>query len=397
MYKSRGKVHRAAGLALGLLALGLVLGIQPQAADKASSERKLRAVLQQIEKIKQAIEVKEDSKSRYIGQLRSIERDIGEINRQIRAAGDEIKSRQAELAQLRKTRLGHQQQLARENRHLAEQVYTAFTVGRQERVKLLFSQQDAQTLQRNLVYYQYFSNARVELIESVRHNIDKIVETEALIRDAQAALEAERKQLGQRKAQLDEELKKRRSIIGSLDSQLQEQGGRLARLEDEAEQLQQLINSIQDLMLEAPEEDIPRQAFASLKGKLAWPVEGKVRRLYGKRKPDSDLRWQGVRIDAPSGRYVRAVSHGRVAFADWLRGFGNLLIIDHGNSFMSLYGHNESLFKEAGEWVEAGEVISSVGDSGGQSKPGLYFEIRKRGKPQNPTGWCKAGNRFASG
>jgi septal ring factor EnvC (AmiA/AmiB activator) len=111
----------------------------------------------------------------------------------------------------------------------------------------------------------------------------------------------------------------------------------------------------------------------------------------------SNLRWQGVTIEARSGSQVMAVSHGRIAFADWLRGLGNLIIIDHGNSYLSLYGHNESLFKGAGEWVEAGEIISSIGSSGGQKTPGLYFEIRKKGKPQNPTGWCKASNSFTSG
>ncbi len=386
-----------AKFALPLLVLGLAIAVQAPAADKATSERKLRSVLQKIEKVKQAIEVKENSKSRYIKQLKSIESDIGNINRQIRKTGEQIRAKKSELARLRKTRLEHQQRLSRENQVLAEQVYTAFTLGRQERIKLLFSQQNAQTLQRNLVYYQYFSEARVDLIESVRGSIDRIIETEVLIRDARAALEKDQQQLGKQKAGLDKDLAKRRNIIGSLDDQLKKQGGQLARLEDEAAQLQQLIDSIQDLLLPAPEGDIPRKAFAELRGKLAWPVEGKVRRLFGRQKPRSDLKWQGIRIDAPPGRHVRAVSHGRVAFADWLRGFGNLIIIDHGNGYLSLYGHNESLFKAAGEWVETGDVISSVGSSGGQSKSGLYFEIRKRGKPQNPTRWCKADNRFASG
>ncbi len=382
---------------LALMALGFAVALSAPAADKATSERKLRSVLQKIEKVKQAIEVKEDSKSQYIRQLKTIERDIGEVNRQIRKTAKQISAKKSELGKLRKTRLEHQQRLVREHENLAGQVYTAFTLGRQEKVKLLFSQQSAQTLQRNLVYYQYFSEARVALIESVEGSITRIVETEAQIKEARTALESDQQRLGQQKAGLDKDLAKRRTIIGSLDSQLKKQGGQLARLEDEAAQLQQLIDSIEELLLPAPEEDIPRKDFVDLRGKLAWPVEGKLRRLYGKRKPRSDLKWQGVRIDAPSGRHVRAVSHGRIAFADWLRGFGNLIIVDHGNGYLSLYGHNESLFKSAGEWVEAGDVISSVGSSGGQAKPGLYFEIRKRGKPQNPTRWCKTGNRFASG
>ncbi len=382
---------------LAILTFSVGFAAQVPAADKATSERKLRAVLQKINKVREAIEVKENSKSRYIKQLKSIESNIGSVNRQIRKIAGQVSAKKSELADLRKNRLEHQQRLSRENETLAEQVYTAFTLGRQERIKLLFSQQNAQTLQRNLVYYQYFSEARVALIDSVRDSIDRIIETETLINEARAALERDQQELGRQKAGLDKDLAKRRNIIGSLDTQLKKQGGELARLEDEAAQLQQLIDSIQDLLLPAPEDNISRKAFADLRGKLAWPVKGKVRRLFGKRKPRSDLKWQGVRIDAPSGRHVRSVSHGRVAFADWLRGFGNLIIVDHGNGYLSLYGHNESLFKSAGEWVEAGDVISSVGSSGGQAKAGLYFEIRKRGKPQNPTRWCKADNRFASG
>ena len=148
---------------------------------------------------------------------------------------------------------------------------------------------------------------------------------------------------------------------------MKQQGGSLTRLEDEAKQLQQLIDSIREILDAAPEDQISRKAFADLRGRLAWPVEGKIRRLFGRRKPLSNLRWQGVIIEAANGTHVRAVSHGRVAFADWLRGLGNLIIIDHGNSYLSLYGHNESLFKAAGEWVEAGDVIGTIGSSGGQN------------------------------
>ncbi len=384
-------------LALVALVAGLCFAAHPGAADKASRQQQLDAVLQKIERLKQAIETKEDSKSRYIKQLRDIERQISRINQDIRRLDREISNKKSELKALRATRIKHQQQLGRENEYLAEQVYAAFTLGRQEKVKLLFSQQDPATLQRNLVYYQYFANARVDLINKVQANIDKILETESLIKQARLDLEANQQALAEQKRRLDSDRRKRESIVASLDEQLRKEGGNLSQLEEEATQLQNLINSIQEIIDTAPDEDITRRAFSELKGRLAWPVEGKVRRLFGRRKSESDLRWQGVVIEARTGDYVRAVSHGRIAFADWLRGFGNLVIIDHGNAYLSLYGHNESLFKSAGEWVEAGDVISSIGNSGGQKKSGLYFEIRKRGKPQNPTGWCKAGNQFAAG
>lgn len=384
-------------LLLPLLLAFLVFNTVSMADDKSAREKQLKTLLRKIDQLKQAIDVKEDNKSSYTRQLKSIERKIGKVNQQIRATDKKITAKKSELKALRATRLKHQRQLSQENDYLAEQVYAAFTLGRQERAKLLFSQQNPQALQRNLVYYQYFSNARVTLINEVQRNIDKIIATEELIRQAQLDLEQNQKSLGAQRKELNADLGKRKTIVSSLDKELKQQGGSLSRLQDEATQLQNLIKSIEQIFVDAPESEISQKAFAELKGKLAWPVNGKVKKLFGRSKPQSELRWQGVVIEAPNGRQVKAVSHGRIAFADWLRGLGNLVIIDHGNSYLSLYGHNESLYKSAGEWVEAGDVISTIGNSGGQNKSGLYFEIRKKGRPQNPSGWCKSKNKFASG
>jgi len=384
-------------LMLALMLAALMVTPLTIAADKTAKQQQLQTLLKKIDKLKQVIDTKEDSKSKYIKQLKTIEANIGQVNRKIRNIDTQIKARKTELKKLRATRLEHQRKLSRENEYLAEQVYAAFTLGHQEKVKLLFSQQAPETLQRNLVYYEYFSNARVELITTVQGSIDKLVETESKIRQTQAGLEQDQQSLAAQKERLKQDRGKRKTIVASLDSQLKKQGGSLSRLQDEATQLQDLINSIQEIFDDAPEPDIAQLAFAKLKGKLAWPIDGKVRRLFGRHKPLSDMRWQGVIIEAQNGSHVMAVSHGRVAFTDWLRGLGNLIIIDHGNSYLSLYGHNESLFKSAGEWVDAGEIISSIGSSGGRDTPGLYFEIRKKGKPQNPTRWCKTGNLFPSG
>jgi len=372
--------------------------LQPLVADeKTQKEKQLKALQSKIEKLKKTIHVKQDSKSRYTSQLRKIEGQIGDLSKKIRSTEKKINQRKKELKELRNTRKQHQKKLAKENDILAEQVYTAFTLGKQEKMKLLFSQQNAEFIQRNLVYYQYFSNARANLINNVQDNITQILATESRISLASQAMEKNRSTLKTQQSQLKKDGNKRKKVIGSLDKQLKKQGGHLSKLEDEAKELQNLLDSIEDILIETPAPQLSNQAFATLRGKLAWPVKGKVRRLFGHTKPLSNLRWQGVIIQAPTGRHVKAVSHGRVAFADWLRGLGNLIIIDHGNSYLSLYGHNESLFKSAGEWVEPGDIIGSIGNSGGQEKPGLYFEIRKKGKPQNPTKWCKSGNQFASG
>jgi septal ring factor EnvC (AmiA/AmiB activator) len=195
---------------LSALVTSLVISPLATAANKATSEKQLKSVLSKIEKLKQTIDVKEDSRSQYIRQLKLIEHNIGKLSQKIRAVGKKIETKKSRLASLRATRLKHQRQLSKENDYLAEQVYAAFTLGRQEKVKLLFSQQDPQTLQRNLVYYQYFSNARVNLINNVKANIDKIIETEQLIEQAQLELKKNQQTLAQQKKQFD---KDRKSVV----------------------------------------------------------------------------------------------------------------------------------------------------------------------------------------
>ena len=380
-----------------LLVLSVILACAPVLADqKSQKEKQLQALQSKISSLKKVIDVKQDSKSRYAAQLRKIEGQIGEFSKKIKQTETLISQSRSKLAKLRSSRRQHQAKLAQENDILAQQVHTAYTLGKQEKIKLLFSQKDPAALQRNLVYYQYFSNARVELINEVQSSIEAILSTESKISSEKKKLDDNYNELKQQKATLEKDGTKRKNIISSLSQQIKKQGGKLNQLRDEAKQLQDLINSIGDILSEVPEPDLDRQAFAKLRGKLAWPVKGKIKRVFGQPKSLSSLRWQGIMIEAPSGRHVHAVSHGRVAFSDWLRGLGNLIIIDHGNSYLSLYGHNESLFKSAGDWVEPGDIIGSVGNSGGQPKSALYFEIRKKGKPQNPTKWCKSPNQFAS-
>jgi septal ring factor EnvC (AmiA/AmiB activator) len=379
------------------VSLCLCLAALPSAAsDKSDKEQELKALQTKITQLQETIGEKQNSKSAYVGQLKKIETSIGRISQKISASKKEIIHKKSELKQLRKLKKKSRKQLSQENSTLAQQVYSAYTLGKQEKIKLLFSQQDAGDLQRNLIYYQYFSDARVNLIKRVQGNIDTLLATEADISNTKKTLEVSHQKLDDQKNQLKENSSKRKTIIASLDQQLQQQGGVLGKLKVGAKALESLINSIEDILIESPEPRLDNRPFAELRGQLAWPVKGNIKKLFGRQKHLSELRWQGVLIEAPVGRHVRAISSGRIAFADWLRGLGNIIIIDHGNSYLSLYGHNESLFKSAGEWVEAGDIIGSIGSSGGQKNPSLYFEVRKKGKPQNPTKWCKSGKQFPS-
>ena len=366
------------------------------ASDKSDKEQELKALQAKISKLQETIEVKQDSKSAYVRQLKKIEISIGRVSQKISASNKQIIRKELALKQLKIQKKKSHQQLSQENSSLAQQVYSAYTLGQQEKIKLLFSQQDGNDLQRNLIYYQYFSNARVNLIKRVQENIDSLIATESEISNTKKSLEVSHQKLENQNNLLKDNSSKRKAIIVSLDQQLQQQGGALGKLQVGAKALESLINSIEDILTESPEPEFDNRPFAELRGQLAWPVKGKIKKLFGRQKQFSELRWQGILIEAPVGRHVRAISSGRIAFADWLRGLGNIIIIDHGNSYLSLYGHNESLFRSAGEWVEAGDIIGSIGISGGQKKPSLYFEIRKKGKPQNPTQWCKNGKQFSS-
>jgi septal ring factor EnvC (AmiA/AmiB activator) len=374
----------------------LCLATLPSAAsDKSKKEDELRALQAKISNLQKTISEKQDSKSAYVKQLEKIERSISNVSQKISASKKKIIDTKSELRQLRTQKKQSQNELSQQNSTLSQQVYLAYTLGQQEKIKLLFSQQDAGGLQRNLIYYQYFSNARIDLIKRVQENIDTLLKTEADINNTKQVLEASHQQLEEQNKQLKKNGSERKTIIAALNQQLKKQGGVLGKLQVDAKALESLISSIEEILIESPEPRFDDRPFDKLRGELAWPVKGNVKRVFGRQRQLSELRWQGVLIEAPVGRHVRAISSGRIAFADWLRGFGNIIIIDHGNSYLSLYGHNESLFMSAGEWVEAGEIISSVGSSGGQNKPSLYFEIRKKGSPQNPTKWCKNGNQFS--
>jgi septal ring factor EnvC (AmiA/AmiB activator) len=372
--------------------LCLYLAALPSAAsNKSIKEAELKNLRAKISHLQETISEKQDSKSAYIRQLKKIERSISKISQKISASKNKIVDTESELRQLRKLKKQSQNELSQQNSTLAQQVYLAYTLGQQEKIKLLFSQQDAGDLQRNLIYYQYFSNARVDLIKRVQKDIDILLKTEADINIIKKVIETSHQRLKEQERNLKKSGLERASIIASLDQQLKTQGGVLGKLQVDANALESLISSIEEILIESPEPSFDDRPFAKMRGKLSWPVEGKVNRFFGRQKQWSELRWQGVLIEAPVGSHVRAISAGRVAFADWLRGLGNIIIIDHGNSYLSLYGHNESLFMSAGEWVEAGDIISSIGSSGGQDNPSLYFEIRSKGRPQNPTKWCKNG------
>jgi septal ring factor EnvC (AmiA/AmiB activator) len=308
---------------------------------------------------------------------------LQELERQKRFSEKRKAELDAELA----TR---QAELASESQMLETQVRSAYTSGSQERIKLLLNQHDPATLGRLLVYYRYLSELRGENIEAVT---DMINDLTALQR--QAALEEDRlaglaRAQAAELAELSVAQESRQSLLVALKSRIREEGSAIERLAAQEQDLSRLIVELTSILSDYP--ITSEQPFSDLKGKLTWPVAGRLTHDFGQPRAGG-LKWNGVVLAAPMGKEVRAIYHGRVVFADWLSGLGLLVIVDHGEGFMTLYGYNETTLKMAGDWVAPGDVIATVGDSGGQSEAGLYFEIRRGKRPLNPRGWISRSPR----
>ncbi len=377
-----------------LLALCIALPAGATSNDRAAKQRELTQLIDQIEKLRRQMEARQNSKSAQARRLRQIEKKIAHLTTEIRSTRHAIRSQKKRLEQLEQEKKKIQQRMDHHRKLLARHVRTAYRQGRNERLKLLFSQDDPTQLQRNLTYFRYLNRQREQLIKVARADFDQLLAQEQLIEHARQSLQEELTQQRRQKVSLDQDRRERLKILAALDRELSRKGRKLAQLEENARNLRRLIDSLGRLLERAPPEPRLQKKFARLKGKLPWPVKGRVKKLFGQRKYPTSLRWQGVLIQAPAGNNVRAIARGRVAFADWLRGYGNLIIIDHGDGYLSLYGHNEALFKQTGEWVEPGDIIGSIGNSGGQKTPALYFEIRRNGKPLNPARWAREKNWF---
>lgn len=336
--------------------------------------------------------------------VREIEQRIGTLNAGVREVATQVRDGERQLDALQTQYAASIAKLERERRALGQQLRGAYLHGRQEQVKLVLNQEDPARFGRMLEYYRYLNQARISRIQEVE---GALVEIDAL----QQRIDTQRVSLTETQAQqadeisaLAEERKKRESLLGKLQSEIRSQGDQLSQMQKDEKRLGELIKGLQKALAEvaeaAPKASIapnetkqtykggPQRSFAKLKKTLPWPVSGKLKAGFGDRRELGELRWRGAFIAAPANREVHAVAHGRVAFADWLRGFGLLIIIDHGDEYMTLYGHNQALYKAVGERVAPGDVIASVGDTGGMDRHGVYFELRYKGEPQNPQLWC---------
>ena len=272
-----------------------------------------------------------------------------------------------------------------ESRELAAQVRAAYMSGSQERIKLLLNQRDPATIGRLMAYYGYLNDYRAENIDAVTRHIREL----AGLRSEVAAEEARIAELARERyaelTELNTAQEQRQQLLATLKGRMADEGREIERLAAQEEDLSRLIAELTSILSDYPIRS--EEPFSEYRGRLTWPVAGTLLHDFGQPRVSDSIKWNGVVLGAPRGREVRSVYHGRVVFADWLAGMGLLVVVDHGEGYMTLYGYNETLLKNTGDWVAPGDVIATVGDSGGQAVSALYFEIRRGTSPVNPRQW----------
>ena len=370
---------------IGVVFTGL-LNLSPL---KKILRKKLAKVQQQIRNSQQSLEKQRGELGSLEKQLRESEQSIGNLNQKLIATEADLKLSQQKISELQIEEDNLQTQLSKHHKILYAQIRSEYRYGGQQKLKLLLNQQEPEKLGRNLIYYDYLHRARLGEIEEATQVLMSVNQVQDDIREAEALGKQAKLNLLSEKQALEKAQKQRKTAIGALNSNVSSEKEKLASLEGNEKQLKGLIEKLRAALADIPVV-VDGKGFGKLKGKLYWPVVGKPSNKFGQKRNSarSNTNWQGVFIPSTEGNNIRSIYHGRIAFAEWMRGLGLLIIVDHGDGYMSLYGHNQSLFKQVGEWVKAGDRIAAVGSSGGHINPGLYFEIRKQGSPINPAKWC---------
>lgn len=371
---------------LAILAVPPVALAQDDGAGLAKiKEQELEEVREKISDLKESMDKSARDRDRLTEDLQNAEVAIAEKRLRLQDLERERAWSAKRLAELDAAIAEREAELALESDHLSAQVRAAYMSGNQEKLKLLLNQRDPAMLGRMMAYYRYFNDYRADNIGEVTAKIgelagmhSEVAAEEARLADLARTRSAELEKLAAAQAE-------RQTLLAALKERMAAEGREIERLAAQEKDLARLIAELTSILSDYP--ITSEEPFSEHRGRLTWPVAGTLLRDFGQPRVGGELKWNGVVLAAPRGREVRSVYHGRVAFADWLAGMGLLVIVDHGEGYMTLYGYNETILKNAGDWVAPGDVIATVGDSGGQSEAGLYFEIRRGTQPLNPRRW----------
>ncbi|PRH82306.1 murein hydrolase activator EnvC family protein [Arenimonas caeni] len=379
------------------LALALCLGAlaAPAAAQDADRAKKEAAAQQRLEQLRRQIRditaeqrKLEGERSAATRDLRAADARVGEAVRALRRTEAGIATTETELAGLHRRRDELEAGLSGQREALAALVRSAYALGRHEQLKLLLAQDRVADLSRVLAYHRYFQADRKERIEGLVDELRELAAVVRQIQDQRDVLEAARAAQQADLATLEAQRGERAGLVATLEAGFKDRAARLAALGRDEAGVLKLLEQLRDAVADIPRQVDDNRPFASRRGQLGRPLAGSVLAAFGGRLPDgrgSD----GWLVAGTAGAEVRAVAPGRVAFSDWLKGYGLLTIVDHGDGWMSLYAFNDALLKDVGDWVRAGDPLATVGSSGGQGRPALYFELRRNGQPQDPKPWFR--------
>lgn len=371
-----------------LLLSSLFMNVSAQAMTEQERQARLKELRATIEQLKVELDKVKSNRQDLMGELQSSETKIGELSKKVQELRTQLDNKQSHLKQLSSEKeellAAKKQQQGSVARHLD----AAYRLGQQSSLKMLLNQEEPSLLARNLHYYRYFTRAQADQVSRYTSTIQRIEELEPVIAAEMEAISRSHTELLAKRDQLVATQAERKRTLAKLERTIADTDAKLKSTEEDRQHLERLLREVVRITgkMQLPPGNHP---FSKLKGQLPWPTNGKVLSHFGSPRVANKVRWQGVLISAPEGNPVYAVHQGRVVFADYLRGQGLLLIIDHGSGFMSLYAHNQSLFKNLGDWVNAGEQVASVGQSGGQANSGLYFELRYKGEPTDPRPWLR--------
>jgi septal ring factor EnvC (AmiA/AmiB activator) len=395
-----------ASLLLGLL----VPGVSWAGAKAEQSKEDLNRLHERIEALKKELDSTREAHKDAADELKASEKAISETNRKLYELSKQHKQNRNTLAGLQQQKLEIETTVKEQQDLLGAQLYQRYLHGQQGYIQIVLQQQDPGAIARQLHYYSYVSKARAALIASMQQNLGKIARLNDETANALKALtELKQKQELERR-ELQAQKNERNKVLKQLSAKISSQRGEISKLKRDEKRLSQLVERLSRIIPKTVpkkrskaanssepvgrNEELPTNAFdggnfAALKGKLNLPIRGDIVNRFGDSREDTGVSWKGLFIKSSEGSEVKSIASGRVVFADWLRGFGNLLIVDHGDGYMSLYGNNQSLLKRVGETVSGGDTIAAVGNSGGNESSGLYFELRHRSKPLDPLGWSR--------
>ncbi|GAB1071864.1 MAG: peptidoglycan DD-metalloendopeptidase family protein [Shewanella algae] len=367
-----------------ILAGFLVFSSQLQASDLERRQSELKALQSQITAQQNALRDTGKQREKLLQLLKKDEQAIADAARKVNQTENALSDAEKRLSELKQRAAQLDKLKESQQQTLAKQLTSAYLAGNHDYSKMLLNQQDPATIERMLAYYDFLNKARMQAIEQLkqtRQELSAVQQSEQQERNRLNKLVLDQKAQSKR---LNQEQDQRQQTLKELQRTISSKASELEQLQIEEASLKRVVEQALAAMRDSPSMD----GLAKSRGSLNWPTKGRIKNSFGSQR-SGNVRWKGVILSAPEGQSISAVAAGKVIYADWLRGFGMVLVVDHGKGFMSLYGHAQALLKDAGDTVKAGEAVALVGRSGGQTEPGLYFEIRHKGQAVDPANYCR--------